>query len=59
MEDHPLLTVCDCLFNISAPDFFILAHPVYKTWIIQEPNKLELWNNLHFEEKKTDSEYHV
>ena len=26
--------------------------PVYKMWIIQEPNKLELWNKLHFEEKK-------
>jgi len=39
--------------------FFILAHPVYKTWIIQEPNMLELWNKLHFEEKKTESIYHV
>ena len=26
-------------------------------WIIQEPNKLELWNKLHFEEKKTESIY--
>ena len=25
---------------------------VYKMWIIQEPNMLELWNKLHFEEKK-------
>ena len=32
--------------------FFILADPVYKMWIIQEPNKLALWNKLHFEEKK-------
>jgi len=32
--------------------FLILAHPVYKMWIIREPNKLELWNKLHFEEKK-------
>jgi len=41
------------LFNILAPElFFILAHPVYKKWIIQEPNTLELWNKLHFEEKK-------
>ena len=32
--------------------FLILAHPVYKMWIIQDPNKLELWNKLHFEEKK-------
>ena len=32
--------------------FSILAHSVYKMWIIQEPNTLELWNKLHFEEKK-------
>ena len=31
------------------------AHPVYKMWIIQEPNMLELWNKLHFEEKKMES----
>ena len=40
--------------------FLILAHPVYKMWIIQEPNTLELWNKLHFEEeKKTESICHV
>jgi len=42
-------------FNLLAPEFFfflILAHPVYKMWIIQEPNTLELWNKLHFEVKK-------
>ena len=40
--------------NFLAPELFILilAHPVYKMWIIQEPNTLELWNKLHFEEKK-------
>ena len=32
--------------------FLILAQPVYKMWIIQEPNTLELWNKLHFEEGK-------
>ena len=32
--------------------FLILAHPVYKMWIIQEPNTLELWSKLHFEWKK-------
>jgi len=31
--------------------FLILAHPVYKMWKIQEPNTLELWNKLQFEEK--------
>jgi len=32
--------------------FLILTHPVYKMWILHEPNMLELWNKLHFEEKK-------
>ena len=47
--------------NLLAQEFLflILAHPVYKMWIIQEPNALELWNKLHFEEKKTESIYHV
>ena len=31
--------------------FLILARPIYKTWIIQEQNTLELWNKLRFEEK--------
>ena len=35
--------------------FLILAHAVYKMWIIQEPNTLELWNKLHFEKKNTES----
>ena len=39
--------------------FLILGHPVYKMLIIQEPNKLELWNKLHFEEKKRESIHHV
>ena len=47
--------------NLLAPElfFFILAHPVYKMWIIQESNTLELWNKLHFEEKKMESIYNV
>jgi len=47
-------------FNLLAPELFflILAHPVYKMWIIQEPNTLDLWNKLHFEEEKTESIYH-
>ena len=28
-------------------------------WIIQEPNTLELWNKLRFEEEKTESIYRV
>ena len=39
--------------------FLILAPPVHKMWIIQEANMLELWNKLNFEEKKTESVYHV
>ena len=44
---------CSCL-TFWRRNYFccILAHPVYKMWIIQEPNTLELWNILHFEEKK-------
>ena len=42
--------------KLLAPELFllILAHPVYKMWIIQEPNMLELWNKLHFEKKKNE-----
>ena len=43
------------VINPLAPELFfflILAHTVYKMWIIQEPNKLALWNKLRFEEKK-------
>jgi len=49
------------MINLLAPEFFflILAHPVYKMLIIQEPNMLELWNKLHFEEEKMESIYHV
>jgi len=39
--------------------FFILAHPIYKMWIIQEPDTLELWNKLHFEEEKKRRVYTV
>ena len=49
--------------NLLAPEllffFLISAHPVYKMWIIQEPNNLALWNKLHFEEEKTESIEHV
>jgi len=49
------------LLNLLATELFfvILAHPVYKMWIKQEPNPLELWNKLHFEEDKTESIHHV
>jgi len=49
------------VFNLLVPELFflILAHSVYKMWIIQEPNKLDLWNKLHFEKEKTESIFHV
>ena len=48
-------------FNLLAAELFflILAYPVYKMWTTQEPNKLELWNKLHFKEKKTESIHRV
>ena len=55
-----IILVTDQL-NLLEPELFflILAHPVYKMWIIKELNTLELWNKLHFEEEKTESIYHV
>jgi len=39
--------------KILAPElFFKFSTPVYKMWIKQEPNTLDLWNKLHFEEGK-------
>ena len=53
--------LCVETLNLLAPGLFflILAHPVYKMWIIQEPNMLDLWNKLHCEEEKTESICHV
>jgi len=39
--------------------FLNLAHPVYKMWIIREPNTIELWNKVYFEGKKAEIIYHV
>ena len=41
-------------FNLLDPELFflVLAHPVYKMRIIQEPNTIELCNKLYFEEEK-------
>jgi len=46
--NHPTINLLESEFL-----FLILAHPEYKIWIIHEPNKLELWDKLHFEEIKT------
>jgi len=53
--------ILSCILTFWRRNYFflILAHPVYKMWIIQEPNTLELWNKLHFEEKKAESIYRV
>ena len=55
-----IVIICG-LFNLLAPEFGIqiLAHPVCKMWIIQEPKKVALWNKRHFEEKETESVQHV
>ena len=47
--------------NLSATDFFfqILAHPVFKMWVIQKPNKVALWSKRHSEEKKMEIIQHV
>ena len=37
----------------------ILAHSVFKMWVIQKPNKVALWNKRHFEEKKVKIIQHV
>ena len=62
-SEHPVYVQrnSDFSVNLLAPELFflVLAHPVYKMWIIQEPNTLQLWNKLHFEEKKTEIIYHV
>ena len=41
--------------------FKILAHPVFKMRILQEPKKIALWNKRHLEEreKKTENVQHV
>ena len=39
--------------------FQILAHPVFKMWVIQKSNKVALWNKRHFEEKKMEIIQHV
>ena len=42
-------------------DFFfqILAHPVFKMWVIQKPNKVALWKKRYFEMEKMEIIQHV
>jgi hypothetical protein len=48
-------------YSHLAPEFFfsIFSTPVFKMWIIQEPNKVALCNKRHFEEKETEIMQHV
>ena len=39
--------------------FQILAHSVFKMWVIQKPNKVALWNKRHFDEEKMEIIQHV
>ena len=51
-----LVSFCMFLFpKFELTFFLILAQPVYKMWIIQEPNTLELLNKLHLKKEKTQS----
>jgi hypothetical protein len=43
----------------QSPFFLNFCTPVFKIWIIQEPNKVELWNKQHFEQKRTGIMQHV
>ena len=47
--------------NLLATDFLfqILAHPVFKMWVVQKPNKVALWNKRHFEGEKMEIIQHV
>ena len=49
------------VFNLLATDFLfqILAHPVFKMWVTQEPNKVASWNKRHFEGEKMEIIQHV
>jgi len=44
---------CTMMHGLTKLKFYIqiLAHPVCKMWIIQEPKKVKLWNKRHFEGK--------
>ena len=54
-------TLNNIRINLLEMDFFFqtLAHPVFKMWVIQKPNKVALWNKRHFEEKKMEIIEHV
>ena len=55
-----ITVLCVDRFNLLATEFFqILAHPVFKMWVIQKPSKVALWNKRHFEEKKMEIIQHV
>ena len=53
--------IVQCIINLLVMDFFFqtLAHPVFKMWVIQKPNKVTLWKKWHFEEEKMEIIQHV
>jgi hypothetical protein len=44
---------CTMMHGLTSLKFYIeiLAHPVCKMWITQEPKRVALWNKWHFEER--------
>ena len=62
LSKYPMIIKRNLKFiNLLATDFFfqILAHLVFKMWVIQKPNKVALWNKRHFEETKMEITQHV
>ena len=55
------LTSRRCILTLWRRIFFfqILAHSVFKMWVIQKPNEVALWNKRHFKEKKMEIIEHV
>jgi hypothetical protein len=48
------ITVCSILTLLRRNSLLNFSTPVFKMWILQEPNKVALWNKRNFEEKKTE-----
>jgi hypothetical protein len=47
---------CTIMHGLTKLKFYIyiLAHPVYKMWIIQEPKKIAFWNKRQKKKKKRE-----
>ena len=52
-EKRRVCTMFKIFLTFGCRNYFLnFSTPYINMWMIQEPNKLELWNKLHFEEKK-------